>query len=48
MKKEKHITIRLPLGLYQKLLDKTIEKSKSESKIINLSKIIREILEKNI
>lgn len=48
MKKEKHLTIRLPLDLYQKYVDKTIAKSKKETRLIKLSEIIREILEKNI
>ncbi len=48
MKKEKHLTIRLSLDLYQKYVNKTIERCKDESKIIKLSEVIREILEKNI
>lgn len=48
MKKEKHLTIRIPLELYQKYVDKTITRCKDEAKIIKLSEIIREILEKNI
>ena len=48
MKKEKHLTIRIPLDLYQKYVDIAIKKSLKEGKLIKLSEIIRETLENNI
>jgi hypothetical protein len=47
MKKEKHLTIRISNELYENLIKKALEKSNKEKKIIKLSEIIREILEKN-
>lgn len=47
MKKEKHLTIRISIDLYNKLIEKTLEKSNKEKRLIKLSEIIRTILEKN-
>lgn len=45
MKKEKHLTIRIPIELYNILIEKALKKGSKEKKIIKLSEIIREILQ---
>jgi hypothetical protein len=47
MKKEKHLTIRLPINLYEIYVKKTIDASQKEGRLIKLSEIIREVLQKN-
>jgi len=44
---DKLIALRIPKDLYQHYVEKAIEESNKKNKIITLSKIIREILEKN-
>ncbi len=46
--KEKAISLRLDIDLYEKLVNKAIKQSKVNKKMIHISEIIREILEKNI
>lgn len=45
--KEKHLTIRISKNLYDSYIKKTLIKSCKEKRLINLSEIIREVLEKN-
>ena len=42
--KNKHISIRIPLDLYNRYVKETINRSNKENKIINFSEIIREVL----
>ena len=46
--KEKAISLRLSQELYQKFVNKAISKSNNEKRIINVSEIIREVLEKGV
>lgn len=46
--KEKATSIRLGADLYQKLVDKAINQSNKKKRLVNVSEIIREILEKGI
>ena len=47
-KKEKAISLRLTEELYQKYIDKAIERTNQEKRIVKVSEIIREVLEKGI
>lgn len=47
-KNEKAISLRLSKELYQKCVDLAIKKSNSELRIVNISEIIREILNINL
>lgn len=47
MKKDKHLTLRLPFALYDKYVKKAIQRSQKEGKLIRTSTIIREVLEGN-
>lgn len=44
MKKDKSITVRIPIKIYEQLVKEAIDKSIVESRIINISEIIREKL----
>lgn len=46
--KEKAISLRLSPELYQKFVDKAIKQSNSKKRLVNISEIIREILEKGV
>ena len=46
--KNKHVSIRMPLSLYQKYVDKAVEKSSKEKKLFSVSDLIRETLEKEL
>lgn len=46
MKKDRSVTIRIPIEIYEKLTKEAINKSIKENRIIKLSEIIREKLEK--
>lgn len=46
--KEKAISLRVKLELYQKFVDKAIKQSNEKKRLVNISEIIREILEKGI
>lgn len=45
--KDKHLTIRLSKELYEAYVKKTLARSQKEKKLIKLSEVIREALEKN-
>lgn len=47
-KKEKAISLRLTEELYQKYVEMAIERSNKENRIVKVSEIIREVLEKGI
>ena len=44
MKKDRSVTIRIPIEVYEKLTKEAIAKSVKESRIVNISEIIREKL----
>ena len=44
--KDRSVTIRINKDVYQKLVDETLERSVKEGRIIKISEIIREKLEK--
>ena len=46
--KEKAISLRLSVDLYEKIVNKAIEQSKSEKKMVHISEIIRKTLEDNV
>lgn len=46
--KDKHLSVRFSSELYQKYIDKAIQRSNKEKRIVKVSEIIREILEKGI
>ena len=46
--KTKLIALRIEEGLYNRLLDKAIKKTKENKKMSNVSEVIREILEKEV
>lgn len=46
MKKDRSVTIRLNSEVYDKMVELAIEKSVSEKRIVKISEIIREKLEK--
>jgi metal-responsive CopG/Arc/MetJ family transcriptional regulator len=48
MKKEKAISLRLSQELYQKYVNKAIQQSNKEKRLIAISEIIRKTLEDNI
>lgn len=45
-KKDKAISLRLSEELHQKYVEKAIERSNKEKRIVNVSEIIREVLER--
>lgn len=45
---KKTITFRLTGNLHQKCIDKALDKSKKENRIVKLSEIIREAIERGI
>ena len=47
MKKDKAISLRLPTELYEVYVQKALDKSNKEKRIVNVSEIIRDILEEN-
>lgn len=46
--KDKHLSVRFSSELYQKYIDKAIERTNQEKRIVKVSEIIREVLEKGI
>lgn len=46
-KKDKHLTIRLSNSLYEHYVEKAIKKSQKEHRIVKVSEVLREVLEKN-
>ncbi len=46
--KEKHLSVRLSSDLYQKYVEKAIERSNKENRIVKISEIVREVLEKGV
>jgi predicted CopG family antitoxin len=44
--KDRSVTIRINKDVYQKLVDETLERSVNEGRLIKISEIIREKLEK--
>lgn len=47
-KKTKHLSVRFSSELYQKYINKAIERTNQENRIVKVSEIIREVLEKGI
>ena len=45
---DKHLNIRFSKELYQKYIDKAIKRSSEEKRIVKVSEIIREVLEKGV
>jgi hypothetical protein len=45
--KDKHLTIRITHELYEAYVKKTLAMSQKEKRLIKISEVIREILEKN-
>jgi hypothetical protein len=45
---DKHLNIRLDKELYQKYVNLAIKKSTEEIRIVSVSEIIREVLEKGV
>ena len=45
--KDRSVTIRINKDVYQRLVDETLERSVKEGRLIKISEIIREKLEKN-
>ena len=46
--KDKHLSIRISDGLYQKYVKEAIKRSNEEGRIVKVSEIIRESLEKGL
>lgn len=46
--KEKAISLRLHIELYEKLVNKAINQSKKDKRIVHISEVIRKILEESI
>lgn len=46
--KDKHMNIRLSSELYQKFIEKAIERSTKEKRVVKISEIVREALEKGV
>ena len=46
--KDKHLSVRFSSELYQKYIERAIERSNKENRIVKVSEIIREVLEKGI
>ena len=44
--KDRSVTIRINKDVYQRLVDETLERSVNEGRLIKISEIIREKLEK--
>jgi hypothetical protein len=47
-KKDKHLSVRFSSELYQKYIDEAINRSNKEKRIVKVSEIVREVLEKGI
>jgi len=47
-KKDKSLTIRVPAELYQQYVDETIKRTNKENRLVKVSEIIREVLEKGL
>ncbi len=47
-KKDKHLSVRFNSDLYQKYVERAIEISNKEKRIVKVSEIVREVLEKGI
>jgi predicted DNA-binding protein len=46
--KDKHLSIRISDELYQKYVEEAIKRSNTEKRIVKVSEIIREKLERNL
>lgn len=46
--RDKHLSVRLSSELYQKYVEKAIERSNKENRIVKMSEIIREVLETGV
>lgn len=46
--KDKHLSVRFSSELYQKYVENAIERSNKEKRIVKVSEIIREVLEKGV
>lgn len=46
--KDRHLTIRIPQKLHNSLVKKALDRGVKENKIIKISEIVREILEKGV
>lgn len=47
-KKDKHLSVRFSSSLYQKYVDEAIKRSGEQGRIVKVSEVVREILEKGI
>lgn len=47
-KKDKHLSVRFSSELYQKYVNEAIERSNKENRIVKVSEVVREILERGI
>jgi len=45
---DKHLSVRLSYELYQKYVEKAIKRSNEEKRIVKVSEVIRESLEKGV
>lgn len=45
--KDKLMAIRLPKETYQKYIEKALKKGQQEKRVVTVSEVIREVLEKN-
>lgn len=45
---DKHLSVRLSSELYQKYIEKAIKRSNKENRIVKISEIVREVLEKGV
>lgn len=46
--KDKHLSLRFSSELYQKYVERAIKRSMKENRIVKVSEVIREVLEKGI
>lgn len=46
--KDKHLSVRFSSELYQRYIYKALERANKEKRIVKVSEIIREVLEKGI
>ena len=44
--KERYIGVRIPNELYEKIIERVIELTSSQKKLVGISEIIRELIEK--
>ena len=46
--KDKHLSIRVPGELYQEYVEETIKRTNNENRLVKVSEVIREVLEKGL